>query len=71
MDMLIARAVGGWVLVSAYLVVLAVDGAWAALQLARPQLNPAWADANLTKAQASILLTDRSRCRECGQSTCC
>jgi hypothetical protein len=50
--MMIAFAVWGWYLVSAYLVVLAVDAAWAALQLARPQLNPAWADANLTEAQA-------------------
>ena len=51
--MLIALAVWGWYLVSAYLVVLAVDAAWAALQLARPQLNPAWADANLTEAQVT------------------
>lgn len=50
--MLLARAVWGWYLVSAYLVILAVDAAWAAVQLARPQLNPAWADANLTEAQA-------------------
>jgi hypothetical protein len=43
--------VWGRYLLTAYLAVLAVDAAWAALQLARPKLNPAWADANLTEAQ--------------------
>lgn len=43
--------VWGWYLLTAYLALLVADAAWAALQLARPALNPAWAAANLTEAQ--------------------
>lgn len=50
-NIFIHNAVWGWYLLGAFLVVLAVDAGWAALQLARPALNPAWAAANLTEAQ--------------------
>lgn len=69
--MLIALAVWGWYLVSAYLVVLAVDAAWAALQLARPQLNPAWADANLTEAQVTQSLAALCSSGVCILRSCC
>lgn len=47
----VCDTVWGWYLLTAYLALLAADAAWAALQLARPALNPAWAAANLTEAQ--------------------